>query len=179
MYKNNLAPYTFPFVITTWFFIVAVDFFQLFARLPSELFEYQSFNILSSVSLGFSQVMFQASIITGLLFFVGILINSRISAIYALLGAGLGAFFGLLFFPSSLNLVNLGIFGFNGVLCGIALSGKRISDFLFAILAITLSIFVIKEFQLLSLVALTFPFVFSTWIIILIKKAFKVAESKN
>ena len=69
-------------------------------------------------------VMLQASVITGILFFIGILINSRISAVYALAGSTIGLLT-YYCFPSLINLINIGIFGFNGVLCGIAFSDKK------------------------------------------------------
>src|SRR3989344_4530073 len=153
MYKNNLSPYTFPFVITTWVFIFLI-----------KILNFTNIDIFSGISLGFSQVMFQASIITGILFFIAILINSRIAAFYALLGSTIGLLTVLLFFPSSINLINLGIFGFNGVLCGIAFSDKKWIYSIFAIISIILSVGIVYGFITLNLIALTAPFVFASWI---------------
>jgi len=138
MYKNNLSPYTFPFVITTWVFIFLIKILNITPAAISGVLNFTNIDIFSGISLGFSQVMFQASIITGILFFIAILINSRIAAFYALLGSTIGLLTGLLFFPSSINLINLGIFGFNGVLCGIAFSDKKWIYSIFAIISIIL-----------------------------------------
>ncbi len=111
----------------------------------------------------------QASIVTGILFFIAILINSRISALYALLGSAVGLFAGLLFFPSLINLISIGFFGFNGVLCGIAFADKKWSSFIFAIIAIILSVLIVYGFIAFELIALTAPFVFATWIVMFCK----------
>ncbi|MFA6072970.1 MAG: urea transporter [Candidatus Woesearchaeota archaeon] len=169
MYKKKLSPYTFPFIISTWIFIFLITAFNISQRTILEPVVFTNLNLLSGISLGFGQVLFQTSIITGLLFFVGILINSRISAIYALLGSVLGLLIGLLLTPNSLNLINLGIFGFNGVLCGIAFSSKNLKNILFAILSISLSVFVLYGFLKLDLIALTFPFILATWVTLFIK----------
>ena len=164
MYKNNLSPYTFPFVITTWVFIFLIKILNITPAAISGVLNFTNIDIFSGISLGFSQVMFQACIITGILFFIAILINSRIAAIYALVGSTIGLLTGLLFFPSSINLINLGIFGFNGVLCGIAFSDKKWIYSIFAIISIILSVGIVYGFITLNLIALTAPFVFASWI---------------
>ncbi len=170
MYKNNLSPYTFPFVATTWVFIFVIEIFNIIPSTISEATNYTTINVFSGISLGFSQVMFQASIITGILFFLAILINSRISAIYALIGSVIGLSFSFLFFPSSINLINIGIFGFNGVLCGIAFSEKRWQSVIYAVISIVLSVGIIYGFMSLNLIALTAPFVFATWATLFIRR---------
>jgi urea transporter len=106
--------------------------------------------------------MFQASMVSGIIFFIAILINSRKSAIYALLGSALGILiaFGLSF---PLNLVNTGIFGFNGVLCGVAFADKHKNSPSYATISIILSVFIVYGMTALNLIALTAPFVFATW----------------
>lgn len=164
MYKTKYSPYTFPFVLTTWLFIFLIKILNIAPSTISEVIQFTHVDILSGISLGFSQVMLQASIITGILFFIAILINSKISAIYALVGSTIGLLTSLLFFPSLLNLINIGIFGFNGVLCGIAFSDKKWNSFIFAVISIILSVSIIYGFIILNLIALTAPFVFATWI---------------
>jgi len=172
MYEKKLLPYTFPFVVSTWLFIFLIRLLSISTSTISKSLVFTKIDFVSGISLGFSQVMFQASILTGILFFIAILINSRISAFYALLGSLLGLMFSLLFFPLSLNLINLGIFGFNGVLCGIVFSNRKWSDVInivFAIISIVLSVIILYGFLALNIIALTAPFVFATWIIIFIK----------
>lgn len=164
MYERKLSPYTFPFVVTTWAFILLITALGISPLHIPGTTDFATIDFSSGIILGFSQVMLQASIITGILFFIAILVNSRISAIFALLGSVVGLLLGLLFFPSLLNQINLGIFGFNGVLCGIAFADKKWPSVLFALIAIGLSVGIIYGFLELNLIALTAPFVFAAWI---------------
>ncbi|MEK6943663.1 MAG: urea transporter [Nanoarchaeota archaeon] len=169
MHKKKFMPYTFPFVLTAWVFIFLIKSFNIVPSSIPETVYFTQADILSAIILGFSQVMLQASVITGILFFIGILINSRISAVYALAGSTIGLLTGLLFFPSLINLINIGIFGFNGVLCGIAFSDKKRHSFIFAVTAIILSAGIIYGFIALNFIALTAPFVFAAWITVFAK----------
>ncbi len=163
MHERKLAPYTFPFVLSTWLSIILIKLLDLIPQQPLEVIETTSINLISSVSMGVGQVMFQASIATGIIFLIGISINSRISGIYALIGSFVGMLMGsALSFP--LNLVNIGIFGFNGVLCGIAFAEKKSSSLFYAVISIIISVFIIYGMIAFNLIALTAPFVFAIWI---------------
>lgn len=169
MHKRKLMPLTFPFVITTWALILLVKILQFSQLSVHGLTEATGLNILSSASMGFGQVMFQASIVTGIVFFLAILVNSRVAAIYALAGSLFGMLLSFaLSFP--LNLVNSGIFGFNAVLCGIAFAGKDKKSVIYALVSVILSVFIIYGMQYIGIIALTSPFVFVAWITYGIKK---------
>lgn len=173
MHERKLSPYTFPFVLTAWIFVFLINWLNLAAPTIQDTLNFTQINLLSGISLGFSQVMLQASIVTGILFFIAILINSRISVIYALIGSVVGFLTGWLLFPSLLNLTNIGIFGFNGVLCGIAFAEKKWNSFLLGVIAISLSVGIIYGFISFGLTALTAPFVFATWIILFVRNEFR------
>jgi urea transporter len=167
--KKKIPPYTFPFIITTWSLMALINHFNLTLQKTQELITTYNLNLISSLSMGFGQVMFQTSIITSFIFLIAIVINSRISAVYALIGSFIGVVIPVIFsFP--LNLINLGIYGFNGVLCGLVFANKKKSSLFYAISSITLSVFIIHGVIALNLVALTAPFVFSTWIILALRK---------
>ena len=70
---------------------------------------------------GVGQVMFQNNPRTGLLFLVGIFINSYEYGLTALLGLVVATFAAYLL-GADRTLIRNGLFGFNGVLTGIALS---------------------------------------------------------
>ena len=169
MHKRKLFPYTFPFVLSTWVLIILIKALNLIPIQAQELIKMTNLNITSSLSMGFGQVMFQASIVTGFIFLIAILINSRVSAVYALIGSltGMLVAFG---FSFPLNLINLGIFGFNGVLCGIAFADKKKSSIFYAIISIIISVFIIYGMISFNLVALTAPFVFATWITLALRR---------
>lgn len=170
MRSRNLSPFTFPFVLSAWIVIILIKSFHLITPITQELTETTNLDALSSLSMGFGQVMFQASIITGIIFLVAILINSRIAAVYGLVGSLIGMLLTfILSFP--LNLINIGIFGYNGVLCGIAFAEKKRLSWLYAVISIIISVFITYGMVSLNWMALTAPFVFATWITLALRKA--------
>jgi len=170
MLEKKLPPYTFPFVISAWIMIIAANYAGLPAQQILGAISSAQIDIFSAFSTGFGQVMFQASIVTGVFFFIAILANSRISALYGLLGSALGVIVGAAF-SLPLSLINIGIFGYNGVLSGIAFAEKKASSLIFAIVAILLSIILVFWFNAIGWAALTAPFVFASWIALVVKKS--------
>lgn len=170
--KEFIPVYTAPFIIFTWAAVVGLD--QLNFIYNTTTAEPWVFGVkfLSLTSMGFGQVMFQASIITGLLFFVGILFNSRLAAVYALYGSVLGGLLALAM-NNSVDAVNIGLFGYNAVLCGIALGNKKWGGFILATLAIFLTL-VMCTFNIFGAITLTTPFVAATWLVLIIKKCLKL-----
>ena len=67
--------------------------------------------------------MFQGNIMTRLFFLAGTLVNSRNAAIYTILGVLLPLPLAILLGADS-EALNIGLMGYNGVLCAIALGGK-------------------------------------------------------
>lgn len=117
---------------------------------------------------GFSQVFLQKNQLTGLLFLAGIFFNSPLMGFGALLGCLSGTLTAVLFGFKKEDIRN-GLYGFNGVLVGIALL------FLFQINAATVilivagsafSSLIMKFMHENKLFPFTFPFVLSTWILI-------------
>ena len=82
-----------------------------------------SINYLQCFSMSIGQVMFQGNIMTGLFFLAGILVNSRNAAVYTILGVLLPLPLAILLGADS-EALNIGLMGYNGVLCAIALGGK-------------------------------------------------------
>lgn len=147
--------------------MIFIKYVPIVPSKASEIVVATSLNIPSSLSMGFGQVMLQASIVTGLFFLAGLVVNSRIVALYACIGSVAGMLIGTII---SLPLVNAGIFGYNAVLCGIAFSDKKASALPYALLAILLSIAIVYGMIKFNIIALTAPFVFASWIVLLIKR---------
>lgn len=169
MLGKKLPPFTFPFVIVTWILILAVSYAGLAGWVVQGTGNNSGLDIISAVSMGAGQVMFQGNVLTGALFFIGILVNSRTAALYALLGSAMGVVIGVSF-SLPLDMMNLGILGYNGVLCGIAFAGKKVSSFAYAMLSILLAALLLYGFQCAGFIALTAPFVFATWITLMAKR---------
>lgn len=128
------------------------------------------FKLLLIVLKGFGQVMLQENPITGFLFLAGIAASSVPAALLALLGNIVGAGFAYLMHYSPV-LIDKGIYGFNGVLIGIAASIFFKSPLLMIVGTMMGAMAGVLVQQLLikvNLSPLTFPFVVITWIIILL-----------
>ena len=166
--KKRLPAFTAPFVISAWVVILGIKLLYPASAMALPLPQDGSLNLFSAVSMGFGQVMFQGNIITGLIFFAAILVNSRNAAIFALYGSLLGGLFSLLL-PLPVAIINIGFFGYNGVLCGAVLGNKKSDAFLLTTLAIILSVLLYFGFYKAGITALTAPFVLATWIALSIK----------
>lgn len=170
MLKKKLPAYTFPFVVVTWVVYLIISLNSIIQKNAIQAGTLPSLDVISGLSNGLGQVMFQANIVTGIIFLIAILASSRISALYAIIGTLLGLFsaFALRF---DISLINAGIFGFNAVLCGIAFAGNKVKSLLPAVIAIILSVMLTSLMLSFNLITLTFPFVLATWITLLLKKA--------
>ena len=114
--------------------------------------------------------MFQGNtILAGLFFLVGILVNSFPNSLYTILGT-------LLPIPVAIILgidtesINAGLMGYNGVLCAIALGGTDWKSCIWAMGAVILSTILQIIGIKLGITTLTAPFVVSVWIVIMIQR---------
>ncbi len=172
MIKRTFPPFTAPFIISTWIVMAIILTLHIIPLQSAQLSNTDNLEIIPALSRGIGQVMFQENIFTGIILFVGILVCSRISALYALLGTGIGVVVAFMCsFP--LSMINVGLFGFNGVLCGIALSGKKWHHVILAIASIVVSVFIMFGMSRLGIITLTAPFVMSTWLILLLSNAMR------
>ncbi len=115
---------------------------------------------------GFSQVMLQDNAITGLLFFIGILYNSGIMAVGAAIGAVASTWTAYLLDYPKKDIEN-GLYGFNGVLVGIALTFffqfNLILD-LIIVAAAAFSSVTMRLMRTTKVPPFTFPFIAAAWI---------------
>ena len=169
--QNKLPGYTAPFILSVWILLILCRY--LFPSLmpppvvtPPEHVP----NLLYAFSSNIGQVMFQGNMLTGLFFLFAILLNSRLNAAYTIWGALLPL--GMILLPAiSIADFNMGLLGYNGVLCAIA-AGNHLSirSLIRATLAILLSIGLQIGGMQLGITTLTAPFVLSVWITNLIIK---------
>jgi urea transporter len=169
--------YTGPFIVTTWvvFFLgQALGVPPVDSGGPLE-----GVGFVGAVAHGVSQVMFQASIWTALLFLVGIALNDWEHALWVLLGSIIGALVAYhhatagaiardpecLAERGLLDNIALGLYGYNATLAAVALFLWRRSV-IPPLLGILLSVPITELLPLLGLPALTAPFVLATWIVL-------------
>jgi urea transporter len=137
-------------------------------------------NLTNAFFRGIGEVMFQDKLATGVIFLVAILVNSRISALFAALGSALGGLTALTVGASGIAVYH-GLYGFNAVLCGIALGGLFFvltwKSAIYALVAAIVSALVFAAIVVflspIGMPALTAPFVLVTWLFLLPKAGFR------
>lgn len=188
--KWDIPVLTAPFVFTTIFFILAC---ARFGRLHST-------NVLPTAGLpkaaivegvvtastliegllnGIAQVFFQANVVTGIIFVVGLLISSRVAVSVALLGSLAGACvaWGM---GAAEPAIRSGAFGFNSVLTAIAFGSgffifnKALAAYGALAVVTTAIVFAAMSAVLepFGMPALTSPFVLVVWLFLLASPLF-------
>lgn len=165
--------YGFPFILSVWLLLWGCSWLQPGLLLVSDGAVPLSCDMdgLQAFGQGIGQVMFQDSLLSGLLFLAGILVHSRIAAAYTLLGV-------LLPIPLAVVLgadagtLNAGLMGYNGVLCAIALGGTTWRSCVWASCAVLLSVVLQMVGMEWGVTTLTAPFVLSVWLVMGAKRMF-------
>jgi urea transporter len=132
---------------------------------------------------GVGEVFLQDNLWTGVVFAIAILVNSRVGFGFALLGSALGGLTALVLGGDGVAIYH-GLYGFNGILTGIALGsvflvlnwrstiyaliGAIFSAIVFAAIAVALSP--------IGMPALTGPFVLTTWVFLLPTAGFRALQ---
>jgi urea transporter len=169
--------YTAPFIVTTWVLFFLGKALSVSPVEPGGPLE--GAGVIQAVAHGVSQVMFQASLWTGLLFLVGIALNNWEHAVWVLTGSIVGMIVGSyhataaarVLDPESLvergllDNVALGLYGYNATLAAVALFLWRRS-LIPPLLGMLLSVLLTDLVPMLGLPALTAPFVLVTWLVL-------------
>ena len=178
--QRSLPGFTAPFILSVWMLLGVCSWIMPDILLVSDTVTdaTQGINYFQTFSFGIGQVMFQGNIWTGLLFLIGILINSRTAAFYTVIGA---------LFPIPLAILlgidaetlNMGLMGYNGVLCAIALGDRTLKSLVWDSCSVLLSTLLQIIGMNLEITTLTAPFVVSVWIIMGIQKLVSVRIEKS
>lgn len=161
--KKNIPAFTFSFVVTAWILIYFLKFISI---APSGIVEQTPlWHSYLSPLRGFGQIIFQTDPISGLLFIAGIFVNSSVAGIFSIGAAIIStAAAYLLLFP--INNIELGLFSYNAILCAIVFAHFKFKNLVLASVAVMISVFITQWFLSFQLIALTFPFVAATWIVL-------------
>ena len=174
--QQRLLPgFTAPFILAVWGMLGVCTWLIPNLLLVSDtvIDTTQNINYIQAFSLGIGQVMFQGNtILAGLFFLIGILINSRKDAFYTILGALLPIPLAIVMEVNTANL-NAGLMGYNGVLCAIALRGTNWKSGVWAGCSVLLSTILQILGMSLGITTLTAPFVISVWIVMMIQRMIK------
>lgn len=167
--KARIPAFTAPFVLTTWLVMLGIKPLDSIPFLSSSLTPVNSIDLFLVISMGIGQVMFQGNLVTGIIFLLAVVVSSRTAAIYMLYGSLLGGLFAMLL-GLPLPMINLGLFGYNAALCGIALGTKKKDGFIVATCAILLSVLINLGLDKMGIITLTAPFVIATWVALLVTR---------
>ena len=170
-YQKLLPGCTAPFILTVWLLLALCRWWFPSLLLPSVMSEETTPDLFQAFSLNIGQVMFQGgTVLSGLFFLAGILLNSRIHALYTVWGALLPL--GMVWMVGSdYAAFNAGLFGYNAVLCAIALGDRSWAGAAWATLSVVISVLLQVWGMSLGMTTLTAPFVVSVWIVLGMRRA--------
>lgn len=180
----KISSLTFPFVLCTWFFLLAAR--SMHGMPPSHMSApelpgpflpaepLQAGRLAAAWLKGIGQVFLIDSWGTGLLFLAGLFVGDRRAALWAAVGSALGTGIALLFGAPEYDIVH-GLYGFGPALTAIALAtvfhkpGLRSSAW--ALLGIAVTVFVQAGMNTMTapvgISSLTAPFCIATWLFLL------------
>ena len=177
--QRPLPGFTAPFILSIWGLLGFYAWIMPDVLLVSDAVNdtTQRINYFQTLSFSIGQVMFQGNIWTGLFFLVGILVNSRTAAFYTVIGTLLPIPLAILLGIDA-DTLNMGLMGYNGVLCAIALGDKSWEGLVWASCSILLSVILQIIGMNVGIATLTAPFVVSVWMIMGIQKLVSVKIEK-
>lgn len=179
--RYGISSFTFPFVLTTWIFLLAAR--QFHGMDPASMAAPEiSYTIDPSLNMGFgdlvkywlkgvAQVFLIDYWVTGLFFLAGLAVSSLRAAVWGALSAAVALFIAIIFQAPGTSVAS-GLYGFSAVLTGIALGATFCntswkSD-LWALLGVVATVFIQAAmnslFAPLGLATLTGPFCVGTWL---------------
>lgn len=176
--RKKIPFFTFPFIVVTVIAVLVIKEFELAVVNvpdPSTVIE-----VLSDFTVGahaYSEVIFQGTIVAGLLFFLGVFVKNPTAALYGFIAALIASAIAQ-FHENSADLINDGMFSFNAVLCAIACSGVKPRDGIYVLLSVVIATYFDIFMMNNGLITLTFPFVLAMWIIVPLKKLMGNYEHK-
>ena len=170
-FQRSLPGFTAPFILSVWILLefctrIVPDMLLVSDTVTDTT---QGIDYFQALGFGIGQVMFQGNIWTGLLFLVGVLVNSRAAAFYTVIGVLLPIPLAILLGIDAETL-NMGLMGYNGVLCAIALGDRTLKSLVWASCSVLLSVVLQIIGMNLEITTLTAPFVVSVWVIMGIQK---------
>lgn len=177
----QLPGLTAPFIIAVWVLLLVsllapqgVGLLDSTAQLEEGQSQWRMLGVALGDSVG--QVMFQANILTGVLFFLAIAWESRRKALYTLLGV-LIPMLAIPFVPETVW--REGLLGYNAVLCAIYWASTSERRLLYAVVSVVLSVLLELLALYAGLIPLTAPFVLSVWIVWLWSRRRQLAVAKR
>lgn len=175
---NKITVFTLPFVLVTWAALFIINLFlpELNVAASPEIAN-------NEIDFGFAfrgygQVIFQDSLLAGVLFFVAVFINKPLAALYGLAGSIIAVFVSQPFSIPVEN-VNLGLVSYNAVLCAIVFAGNKTKDGIWVLFSVVLTTIISLFMTTLPFPQLTFPFVAASFTTLILKNNIRLGDDKN
>lgn len=191
----KMSSFTFPFVFCTWVFLLSARLFQgfpavnmgtpEFAHGHTEMLAMGFGDVIVYWLKGIAQVFLINSWVTGLFFIAGLAVSSWRAALWACIGSAISLFIAILWQGPGQDIA-IGLYGFSGVLTGIAL-GATYCNFswrsgIWAAFGVIATVFIQAAmnafFAPMGLPTLTGPFCVATWIFLFPAYKFFLPETK-
>lgn len=170
--KKKISAFTLPFVLITWLIVFIANNYMHDIMIDPVISNIRGSNYLNYAFKSYGQVIFQGSLISGIIFFIAVFINAPGSAVYALLCASLSSFIAFKFSIPNTD-IYLGLYGYNAVLCTLVFAGKEIKDGIWVLVSVLLSLSISLLMNYYDLIQLTFPFVLASFLTLVLKNKFK------
>lgn len=155
-----------PFLIIFWVLYALAPHLDALQRSAFHAPVVTTFHPVTAVLSSLGEAVFSPSIASGLLFLAGLLLSNWRHAAIALAGAAIGTAVSYYYHQVSPENANLGLYGFNGVLTGVAVYVLCGSKLRLAILGALVATIMMPMFAALGLKAVSAPFVFTTWLVL-------------
>ena len=161
--RTRVPAFTAPFIITTWLILLIAE---VSGMTDASFIPASTVGSDFQVAMrGVSQVMFQDYWLTGVIFVIGIFLQSPNAAVWVVIGSALGMLTARTFHFSD-ELILMGIYGFNATLAAIVFAEHYRKSAVKALSGIVLATVLTSIFAWAALPMLTAPFVLASWVII-------------
>lgn len=180
--KRNKVAFTFPFVVTSWIFcwgVAKLGLFGLIQTTPALPDLTSTVDAMREPFYAWAEVNFGANVITGVLLFLAIAINTPIAAVYGLTAASVGAAFAYHILDIDQNTLANGIYGFSPVLVACTFAGTQLRDFIIITIGVILAVLIQYAIATTGLATYTIGFIVASWIMLAVKTKWASTNSTN
>lgn len=157
-----------PFLLIFWGLWALEPYLGVLQPAAFSLDKTATFHPLASIVLGLGEALFSPTLLSGVLFFCGVLLSNPRHAVIALMGAAIGTLVSYYYRDVDPASVDTGLYGFNGVLAAVSayvLCGGKLR---LAILGALVATILIPAIASLGVQSLSAPFAFATWLLLIL-----------
>jgi len=155
-----------PFLLVFWALHALAPMLDVLQPIAFEFAKATTFEPVTAVLFGLGQAVYSPNIWSGLLFLSGVLLSDWRHGLIALFGAIIGTVVAYYYGDADPANVNLGMYGFNGVLTAVSVFIICGGKLRLAILGALLATILLPAIASFGVATLSSPFVFTTWLML-------------